>query len=337
MKTYQKTIMAQRCISTLFFTMLVFILAGFSQQTVSVNSLDINLYPRVNVTHPNLPSPFVTDDNREFVIAHTKENKFAVMEVTLNDSGMCQQLVVDSTDFPTLAKTGLHSEDELAGTKMVTGRSLAEITDVGRPGEYSEDGFMSANEDILSVLKTDNGIVRRLGLTHPQTAKPLFHILNMMDTDIKLKRWNMAQHEWQNIPALFYNDKKILLEAHDTKGGQLSIFDDGIQGAFWMVFRRDMEPEEHQFLKRKYSFLTPAQMDTLIKKLTTIYTGEMVPQYIMRYGFYEGHSSWRADPITIAFMFGLKSLADIEQAFPGPLYNILTAEFTRDFSLGGES
>ncbi len=56
----------------------------------------------------------------------------------------------------------------------------------------------------------------------------------------------------------------------------------------------------------------------------------MEPQYIMRYGFYEGHAGWRTDPIAIAFIFGLKSLSEIESSFPGRLHEIQTAEFTRD-------
>jgi hypothetical protein len=168
-------------------------------------------------------------------------------------------------------------------------------------------------------------------------AKPLFHLLNMMDNDLALNRWNMAAHEWQNIPQFFYNGQKVIVEAHDTKGGQLSIFDDDIQGAFWIIFKRDITADEKSFLSKQYHFLTAAQRETLHEKLSTIYTGEMEPQYIMRYGFYEGHSGWRTDPIAIAFIFGLKSLAELEALFPGQLYNILTAEFDRDFTLGGES
>ena len=56
----------------------------------------------------------------------------------------------------------------------------------------------------------------------------------------------------------------------------------------------------------------------------------MVPYYIMRYGFYEGHTDYRTDPIAISFIFGLRSLEDIEIAFTGNLYNTLTEHFTED-------
>ena len=326
-------ISAMKIINALLLLILSF--PCFSQPVITLDDLAFKLYPEVNEKNPDLASPFCTKDGREFVVAATKDNQYAIMDVTLgNERGICQQLVVDSTDFPTLARTGLHSPEELAETKMITGRSLAEITDVGRPGQFSEDGFMSAEEDILSVLKNDNEIVRRLGFTHPQMAAPLFHVLNMMDNDLEINRWNMAEHEWQNIPYFYYNSNKVFIEAHDTKGGQLSIFDDGIQGAFWIIIKRNLLPGESRLLKQQYDFLTAEQFDTLVQKLTTIYTGEMEPQYIMRYGFYEGHAGWRTDPIAITFIFGLKSLADIEATFPGQIYSILTAQFTRDFTLG---
>jgi len=49
----------------------------------------------------------------------------------------------------------------------------------------------------------------------------------------------------------------------------------------------------------------------------------------MRYGFYEGHTDYRADPAAIARIFGLRSLEQIEAAFPGRLEEVLTQHFTR--------
>jgi hypothetical protein len=44
----------------------------------------------------------------------------------------------------------------------------------------------------------------------------------------------------------------------------------------------------------------------------------------MRYGFYEGHTSYRADPVAIAFVFRLKSLEEIDAVYDGKLYIVLT-------------
>jgi len=54
----------------------------------------------------------------------------------------------------------------------------------------------------------------------------------------------------------------------------------------------------------------------------------MLLYYIMRYGFYEGRTAYRCDPVAIAFIFGLKSISEIEYAFRGNLYNIMTDHFT---------
>jgi hypothetical protein len=49
----------------------------------------------------------------------------------------------------------------------------------------------------------------------------------------------------------------------------------------------------------------------------------------MRYGFYEGHTDYRADPVAISFIFGLRSLQEIEVAFKGNLNKVLTEHFKK--------
>ena len=62
--------------------------------------------------------------------------------------------------------------------------------------------------------------------------------------------------------------------------------------------------------------------------------GEMLPYYVIRYGFYEGHTGYRGDPIAIAFIFGLRTVEEIEAAFPGRLLDTLTAHFTCESDTG---
>lgn len=301
------------------------LLVVFSQEsmpaTVTFQGQAIPLYPQTLDSLPFFPSPFTTEKGEELVTAITQEGKFAVIPAT------AKGLVVDTADFPTLARTGLHSSIELEQTRMITGRSIAEITEHGRPGRLSTSGFMSEREDVLSVIRGDDRLVRQLGFTNPAMARPLLHILNMMELDISLGRWNMARHEWGNIRCMLYNGKKVFLEAHDTKGGQLSPFDDGLQGAFRILIRRALTPSEEKFLHEKYARLTPEQFAEMKQKLTHIQTGELEAQFIMRYGFYEGHTEWRTDPVAIAFIFGLSSLDEIEDAFPGKLFETLTGHF----------
>ena len=70
-------------------------------------------------------------------------------------------------------------------------------------------------------------------------------------------------------------------------------------------------------------------MEALLKKLSHLHISEMAPYYIKRYGFYEGHTDYRADPIAIAWIFGLRSIEQIEAAFQGRLTEALTQHFTQ--------
>jgi hypothetical protein len=310
----------------LIFGLLVFAL---NLTLCAQNSLfNYDLYPKVNDTRPRLSSPYTTSDGQEYVTAVTVENRFAIIPVTLSDSRMiAPQLQSDIHDFPYFAEHGLHSEQELRKTDHITGRSVAEITRLAKPGQLSSAGFLAEDEDIISVIMADNEIVRRLGSTHPQLAKPLFHVLNMMEFDLKIGRWNMARHRWHNIIGFYYNERYVQVTAEDTKGGQKSIFDDGIEGGFHIFISSEMTDEEYQFIEKSYQHISSIQRDTLRLLLSSFHTGEIQPQYIMRYGFYEGHTYWRTDPLAIAYIFGLMSLSEIEARFPGQLYDMLTTHW----------
>jgi HEAT repeat protein len=299
-----------------------------ARETRPLDSLP--LYPETLESAPAILSPTTTAEGQDVVLALTSEQRWAVVPaVPLDDERRERQRHVDAHDFPTLARTGLHSAEELRSIVTITGRSLAEITDLGRPHGLSTDGFLAADEDILSVLEGDDHLVSALGLTHPQMARPLFHLWNMIEADVEAGRWNSAEHRWDRIRQILYNDRRVDLEVHDTKGGQESIFDDGLGGAFYIKIWRALTPDEEKLLRRKYAHLPPPMWEALTRKLTTIETGEMQPHYIQWYGFYEGHTPWRTDPITIAFIFGLRTLEEIEDAFPGRLDEVLTTHFTR--------
>jgi len=289
-----------------------------------MDRIPYEIYPEVNDVKPDLPSPFMSEDNNEYVIAVTKDAKHAIIPVTLNnDQGICKQLIVDTLDFPELVKTGLHSDKNLNQVKTITGWSLDTITQLGRPQGLSHSGFMAKDENIMSIIKADNYVVKKLRLTHPQLAKPLFHVLNMMDMDLSLDRWNMARHRWDNITGFLYNSKKVFVEAFDTKGGQMSIFNDGIEGAFYIKLWHEYDASELEYLNEHYGHLTPEAMEEFKAKLSLMNISEMQPQYIMRYGFYEGHTFWRACPIAISFIFGFKSLEELDRVFEGRLDEIV--------------
>jgi hypothetical protein len=238
--------------------------------------------------------------------------------------GKDRQLQVNSRDFPELARTGLHSESTLVRKKIITGIPVEVITFIGRPKRFSDAGFLAEDEDILSVLIGDNRLVKKLGLTHATMAKPLFHVWNMILKEIEaggMVRFSGVRH-------FFYNGGKVLMRAEATKGWQVSIFQDEIQGKFDVDLCRKLSRKEEDLLKRCYPQLSVHQMTRLKEKLSTIHFSEMVPFYIMRYGFYEGHTDYRADPIAIAFIFGLRNLAELEKKFRGNLYTTLTNHYS---------
>ena len=310
----------------------LFLMTGlaFSQESQVVTNPETgesyHLYPQLYETPPNLPSPLTTEDKTEIIIGYLKNERYALIPVTVENGepycreyrmyGKGHQLHIDSGDFPTLGKTGLHSEQELDAKKMITGRLISVINYIGRPGRFSHEGFMSDDEDIISVLKGDNRIVEKLSLTHPQMAIPVFHVWN-----------SVLAGFWDKIVFVRYNGQDVYIKAEGSKGYQESIFHDEIQGGWNIHLWRAMTKEEQDFIDKKYSNLTEEQKAILIEKLSHIHMGEMEPYYIMRYGFYEGHTGYRVDPLAEAFIFGLKSLEEIEDSFSGEIYKTLTEHF----------
>ncbi|HER62997.1 MAG TPA: hypothetical protein ENO11_03370, partial [Desulfobacteraceae bacterium] len=229
---------------------------------ISYNQHTFNLYPRTLDKLPEIPSPLTTKDGIEILLAFTRHNQYALIPVTVENGaplhyskriksvmGKDQQLHVDSGDFPTLARTGLHAVAELDEKEMITGFPVSLITYIGRPNRFSGAGFMADDEDVISVLKGDNRLVEKMGLTHPQMARPLFHVWNVILKEIELGNWT---RDWDNIQHFFYNGRKVMLKAHGAKGWQISIFQDEIQGSFDIDVYSVLSPEEKSFLENRY-------------------------------------------------------------------------------------
>lgn len=302
------------------------------------------LYPNVLDKRPAIPSPCLTKEGTEILTAVLKNGKYVCIPVTVENGkplhysrrvstvyGKDKQLHVDRGDFPALARTGLHSEAELDAKDMITGMPVDVITYIGRPGRFSGAGFMADDENIISVLKGDNNLVRKLGLTHPLMARPLYHVWNMILQGIECGKLG----RFSGVRSFFYNGNEVTFRAESMKGWQISIFQDEIQGRFDIDVQRMLSAAERSFLRSKYPHLSGAQMAELEEKLTRFHFSEMVPYYIMCYGFYEGHTDYRADPIAIAYIFGLKSLEEIENAFQGSLCRILIDHFTEENTISG--
>lgn len=290
------------------------------------------------------PSPGTTKEGHEYLVVRTAAGASAVVLVTVENGplnlpygaekiGKGEQLKIDSGDFPTLAASGLHSAAELRRTKAITARPVAKITRLGRPGASSGIGFLAADEDILSVLHGDNELVRRLGLKHPDLARPLFHVWNLLLREYEAGKLGRFKDD---VGSFWYNGREIHLRSQRTKGFQESIFNDEIKGAFDIELWRELDAGEREFLNAAYVHLGAAEREAMMGRLTRLRTGEMQPYYIMRYGFYEGHTEYRVDPIAIAVTFGLKPLTEVEKAFPAKVDRVITSHFTERATRRGE-
>jgi hypothetical protein len=302
---------------------------------VTVRGCARRLYPETAETPPDLPSPFTAEDGEVYVTIRTRDGRYGLAPVTVEngapndydrgewDKG--RQLAVDADDFPTLARTGLHAEAELDRTTSITGRRVERITADAQPGSASTAGFVAPGEDILGVIRGDNRIVARLGLTHPQLARPLFEVFNLILRDLELyRRGRLSPY---NIATLLYDGREIHIEASAGKGWQESIFSDEVRGYWSIRVRREPTYEEEHYLRRRYGHLEAERLAALTRMLTSVHTGEMVPFYITRYGFYEGHTDYRADPVAIASLFGLASIEQIDAAVGGDLIELLTRQY----------
>jgi hypothetical protein len=289
------------------------------------------LYPAILDEKPDIPSPLTDADGNEYVIGLTADGDYTIFPVTVENGeelnykkniwyAKGRQLDVDSLDFPTLAETGIHSAEELNRTETITGRSVEHITRIGRPEQYSGAGFMAADEDIVSVLKGDNTLVQRLGLTHPELAKPLFHVFNVVQAVMSHSGYGKRG----DAQGILYNGHAIKLKFWGAKGWQESIFNDEILGYWEIEMWRELDTNEVAYVLKQYPAMSEEDSSDMNRKLSYIHTGEMVPFYIMRYGFYEGHTGYRADPIAVASIFGLRSIMEIADIFSGELDSALT-------------
>ncbi len=305
----------------------------------AISTENLKFAPEFYIEKPNLPSPAITGTHREVVLLKTKDNHFFWMDATAENGepfdykkqlyGKGNQLLADEKDFPHFAKTGLHSEKELKNTKVITGRSVAQITVDGRPWGSSGVGFLAEDETILSVIYTDNQTVKKLGLTHPDIARPLFHFWNI-SRDFEKYILDIETNQRFEMDALMYNGHAVNFKVQGSRGWQESIFNDEILGTGHIEIWRDLIADEIDFLEANYSQLSSDQFEQLQKKLTHFHTSEMVFFYINRYGFYEGHNEYRPDPITVALIFGLIPIEKAHQATGGNLNAYFNMHFTHN-------
>jgi hypothetical protein len=130
----------------------------------------------------------------------------------------------------------LHSDVELGQTLRITGIPISELSEKGRPQRLSWDGFMCEDEDVISILRCDNRIVKSMNLTHPQLAKPLFHIWNLILTEYEHGKIGRS---WDNIEYVLYNGRHVRFgQVYPTRSFQESMFNDEIRGTWDITIQR---------------------------------------------------------------------------------------------------
>jgi len=222
---------------------------------------------------------------------------------------------------------GLHDEGALTRTRRSPGRSVAEITSLGRPRRLSTSGFLADDEDIVSVLGRGQSLVERLGLTHRAAGRTAI-VRDELARDRHRRRLGepLLRRLGRLFPTTGRRSASKALGQKEARSRSLRT-DRGCAGSRHLegVDRKGEEtPEESVPLAPEDRFTA------LVHGLSRIHTGEMEPQYITRYGFYEGHTEYRTDPLAIALIFGLTTIERIEAAFPGKLPHVLTEHCTRD-------
>ncbi len=305
----------------------------------TIDTGTIPIFPYMLAEDPMQSSPAESWDGREFVLGKSADARFAWFDATAENGdtlnykrrlrGKGNQVVADRTDFPAFAATGIHADDEIRNTRSITRKSVSKITVDGRPGASSGTGFMAVDETVLSVIMSDNQMVRRLGLRHPDLARPLFHLWN---TSNQIERYNdhAPPDEEYHLQSLYFGGRDVQVKVTGSRGWQESIFNDEILGQYHLEASRRLDPAEEKFLMEHYGSLPAEKLEELKNMISHLHTGEMVPYYISRYGFYEGHTDFRAEPLSIAFIFGIRSLDEIHHASGGDLYGYLTNHFNQN-------
>jgi hypothetical protein len=328
----------------LFIHIFVIILNGCNQDRYQldlprINAENFKFAPEYYSIEPGITSPVISEKNRELVIVEMNNGLYSWFDATVENGepfdykrnlyGKGNQLLADAEDFPGLARKGIHSEMDLCNTKIITGRSVSQTTIDGRPMGSSGTGFMAEDETIMSVIHADNQTVKKLQLTHPDIARPLFHLWNISREFEKFSTDTVTgeQHE---LAALVYNGKRVMIKITGSRGWQESIFNDEILGSGHIEIWRELNTKELEFLKKNYAHLSLDQFGKLRKMISYIHTGEMVFFYINRYGFYEGHTEYRVDPVAVVLIFGMRSIENVHKVCGGDLYGYFIKHFTQN-------
>lgn len=163
---------------------------------------------------------------------------------------------------------GTNDEKLILGLRELAGQSIAKLEMRMRPNQDSMVGFLGREESLLKVLASDNALVRGNDLTHQKLAFPLLYARELYTQG------------YGNDFEL--NGEHFHIDMIEYRGMQFSPFDDK----------------------------TGTNKDMTITNVDTgasLQCSGLLPDMIIRYGFYEGkQSSYRLEPNAVMKVFGLK-------------------------------
>jgi hypothetical protein len=162
---------------------------------------------------------------------------------------------------------GVNTNEIISNLTELTGVPISEIEHSARPRSGSMAGFIGKNEQFLDVLKADNTFVISRGFTHQQLAEPLFYAMNLVNLT-----------EGGEDFEFRYRGTLYRVNYAGSRGIQETIFNDDAEAS------------------RDYTVVN-TENGALVN------FSAMVPEYIWRYGFYEGNTEYRVDPARIVDVF----------------------------------
>lgn len=205
----------------------------------------------------------------------------------------------------------IHQTPASWNLQELNGVKISEIELRARPGAYATSGFLSNEESLLEVMKNDWQTVNTLGLTHREIAAHLQKIWDIVSAQPDQPfLYDVAQVSDNTIHSNIFKQPLLRGKILHTCGYQNDIFHQNDE-------RADSNFDNDLFAK--YLFRTKNFWGSDLH-LTNLDTGDSVIiaygviDYIRQYGFYEGNTSYRADPTLIAGILSGHKYCDISKA-----------------------
>lgn len=188
--------------------------------------------------------------------------------------------------------------EEIEHKQTIGGIPVETIEQKMRPGEMSRSGFIDNDQKLVDVLKSDQDLVNKLGLTHKQIVEPLQiahnqHVISSCEDprwEYEVRTPDGNTERQKRVVDIVYHGKTYKLSGKTYRGVQMT------------PFLLDTRKTDWRDSTNTASDLTITDPETGHE---LNFSGLLV-HLIRDYGFYEGNTRYRVGPEEIASFFGLK-------------------------------